>query len=55
MRRYTLRIAKLQNVDPTVTIESVTMNVGIGLRVAGRKYNNVSMTLYENDTLLSFV
>jgi len=36
------------NVNPTVTIESITMDVEIGLRVAGRKYNNVSMTLYEN-------
>lgn len=35
------------NVDPMVVIESVTMDVEIGLRVAGRKYNNVSMTLYE--------
>ncbi len=38
----------VNNVAPTVTIESVTMHVEIGLRVAGRKYNNVSMTLYEN-------
>jgi outer membrane protein assembly factor BamB len=38
----------VQNVDPTVTIESITMDVEIGLRVAGRKYNNVSMTLYED-------
>jgi PKD repeat protein len=36
------------NVDPEVVIESVTMDVEIGLRVAGRKYNNVSMTLYED-------
>jgi hypothetical protein len=35
------------NVEPTVTIESARMEVEIGLRVAGRKYNNVSMTLYE--------
>jgi hypothetical protein len=37
----------VQNVDPTVTIESAIMDVEIGLRVAGRKYNNVSMTLFE--------
>jgi PKD repeat protein len=38
----------VQNVDPTVTIESVSMNVEIGLRVAGRKFNYVSITLYED-------
>jgi PKD repeat protein len=37
----------VNNIPPIATIESVTMNVEIGLRVAGRKYNNVSMTLYE--------
>ncbi|UCG71002.1 MAG: PKD domain-containing protein, partial [Thermoplasmata archaeon] len=36
------------NVDPKVTIKSAIMDVEIGLRVAGRKYNNVSMTLYED-------
>ncbi|UCG68656.1 MAG: hypothetical protein JSV09_12745 [Thermoplasmata archaeon] len=35
------------NLDPTVSIESAIMDVEIGLRVAGRKYNNVSMTLFE--------
>jgi Tol biopolymer transport system component len=45
----------VQNVDPTVTIESITMEVEIGLRVAGRKYNNVNMTLYENGSLLGYV
>ncbi len=45
----------VQNVDPTVTIESITMNVEIGLRVAGRKYNNVSMTLYEDGSQLGYV
>ncbi len=38
----------VSNVNPTVTIKSVTMDVEIGLRVAGRKYNNVSMILYED-------
>ncbi len=37
----------VNNVAPIATIESVTMEVEIGLRVAGRKYNNVSMALYE--------
>ena len=41
--------------DPTVTIESVSMNLEIGLRVAGRKYNNVSMTLYEDGSQLGYV
>jgi PKD repeat protein len=40
----------VQNVNPTVTIKSAIMDVEIGLRVAGRKYNNVSMSLYEDDT-----
>jgi outer membrane protein assembly factor BamB len=43
------------NVDPTVSIESTTMDVEIGLRVAGRKYNNVSMTVYEYGDSLSSV
>jgi outer membrane protein assembly factor BamB len=45
----------VQNVDPTVTIESITMEVEIGLRVAGRKYNNVSMALYEDGSQLGYV
>jgi len=45
----------VQNVDPTVSIESASMKVEIGLRVAGRKYNNVSMTLYEDDNSLGSV
>jgi hypothetical protein len=38
------------NVDPNVNIKSVTMDVKIGLRVAGRKYNKVDITLYEDGT-----
>jgi PKD repeat protein len=45
----------VQNVDPTVTIESVSMEVEIGLRVAGRKYNDVGLTLYENDVPIGYV
>jgi outer membrane protein assembly factor BamB len=45
----------VQNVDPTVSIESIIMNLEIGLRVAGRKYNNVSMTLYEDGNSLGSV
>jgi PKD repeat protein len=43
------------NIDPTATIESVSMDVEIGLRVAGRKYNDVGMTLYENGTPIGYV
>jgi outer membrane protein assembly factor BamB len=43
------------NVDPTVEIESATMDVEIGLRVAGRKFNDVGMTLYENGTSVGYV
>jgi outer membrane protein assembly factor BamB len=45
----------VQNVDPTVTIVSITMDVEIGLRVAGRKYNNVSMRLYEEGDPVEYV
>jgi Mg-chelatase subunit ChlD len=45
----------VSNVNPTVTIISLTMDVEIGLRVAGRKYNNVSMTLYEDGSPLGYV
>ncbi|UCE35989.1 MAG: PQQ-binding-like beta-propeller repeat protein [Thermoplasmata archaeon] len=43
------------NVNPTATIESAVMNLEIGLRVAGRKYNNVSMTLYEEGNSQGYV
>jgi hypothetical protein len=45
----------VNNVLSTVIIESVTMDIEIGLRVAGRKYNNVSMTLYEEGKPISNV
>jgi len=45
----------VQNVNPKVSIESITMDVGIGLRVAGRKYNNVSMSLYEEGNSIGYV
>ncbi|UCD91595.1 MAG: DUF4159 domain-containing protein, partial [Methanobacteriota archaeon] len=45
----------VHNVDPTVTIDSALANVEIGLRVAGRKWNIVSMDLYEDGTLLGSV
>ncbi|UCE38526.1 MAG: SBBP repeat-containing protein [Thermoplasmata archaeon] len=43
------------NVDPMVIMESVTMDVEIGLRVAGRKYNDVGMTLYEDGNNTGYV
>jgi outer membrane protein assembly factor BamB len=43
------------NVDPIVEIESVIMKVEIGLRVAGRKFNDVGMTLFENGTSIGYV
>ncbi len=48
-------IVTVLNVDPTVTIDSVTMDVEIGLRVAGRKYNDVGMTLYENGNPIGYI
>jgi outer membrane protein assembly factor BamB len=43
------------NVDPTIEIESAIMNVEIGLRVTGRKFNDVGMTLFENGTSVGYV
>jgi outer membrane protein assembly factor BamB len=45
----------VNNVNPTVTIESITMDVELGLRVAGRKYNDVSMILYEEGNSMGYV
>lgn len=43
------------NVNPSVSIEYVLMDVEIGLRVAGRKYNDVGMILYEEGSPLGFL
>jgi outer membrane protein assembly factor BamB len=43
------------NVDPTVEIESATIQVEIGLRVAGRKFNDVGMTLFEDGISVSYI
>ncbi|UCG70113.1 MAG: PKD domain-containing protein [Thermoplasmata archaeon] len=43
------------NVDPTLTIEYLPVDVEIGLRVAGRKYNDVGMVLFENNATLGNV
>jgi outer membrane protein assembly factor BamB len=45
----------VSNVAPTVTIESAIMDVEVGLRVAGRKYNNVSMKIYEDGNPIGYV
>ncbi|UCE37614.1 MAG: PKD domain-containing protein [Thermoplasmata archaeon] len=48
-------IVTVNNVDPNATIESVLMDVQIGLRVAGRKFNDVGMTLYEEGSSLGYI
>ncbi len=45
----------VSNVAPTLTISPFSWDVEIGLRVAGRKYNDVGMTVYENGILVSSV
>jgi outer membrane protein assembly factor BamB len=45
----------VNNIAPMVTIKSVIMEVEIGLRVAGRKYNNVSMTVYEDGSPIGYI
>jgi PKD repeat protein/uncharacterized protein YegL len=42
------------NIDPTVTIDSILMDVEIGLRVAGRKWNKVTMTLSEEEVIFGY-
>lgn len=43
------------NANPIVEIESVTMDVEIGLRVAGRKYNDVGMAFFEDGISIGYV
>lgn len=38
----------VSNVAPVLTINPLSWDVEIGLRVAGRKYNDVGMTVYED-------
>jgi PKD repeat protein len=42
-------IVTVINVNPTVTLESASMDVEIGIRVAGSKWSNVGLTLYEDE------
>jgi len=48
-------VVTVLNVGPTPIIESTSMELEIGLRVAGRKYNEVGMNLYEDDTPINYV
>jgi WD40 repeat protein len=43
------------NVDPTVTLETPKMDVEIGLRVAGSKWSNVGMALYEDAAIIGYL
>jgi predicted GH43/DUF377 family glycosyl hydrolase len=43
------------NVDPTTDMESPTMDVEISLRMAGSKWSNAEMTLYEEDQAIGFL
>ncbi|UCE38094.1 MAG: hypothetical protein JSW00_02315 [Thermoplasmata archaeon] len=43
------------NVDPDVSIESATMDVEIKLRVAGSKWSNVGLTLYEGNSSVGYL
>jgi PKD repeat protein len=43
------------NLDPTAAVVSATMEVEIGLRVAGRKYNDVGMALFEDGFPVGYV
>jgi hypothetical protein len=45
----------VNNVAPTLTISPFSWDVEIGLRVAGRKYNDVGMSVYENGILAGSV
>jgi predicted GH43/DUF377 family glycosyl hydrolase len=43
------------NVNPTVDMESPTINVEISLRMAGSKWSNAEMTLYVEDQVIGFL
>ena len=46
---------KVSNVDPTVTIESAHMDMELSLRVAGSKWSNVGLTLYEDEDAVGYL
>lgn len=43
------------NVDPTAKIKSAVVDCKIGLRVAGSKWSNVNLTLYENNNAIGML
>jgi hypothetical protein len=45
----------VQNVNPQLTLESPNMDVQISLRVAGSKWSNVGITLYEEDMEIGYL
>jgi predicted GH43/DUF377 family glycosyl hydrolase len=45
----------VMNVDPTLDMGPPTMDVEISLRMAGSKWSNAGMTLYEDDRALGFL
>jgi predicted GH43/DUF377 family glycosyl hydrolase len=48
-------VVTVLNVDPVVTLETPTMDVEIKLRVAGSKWSNVGMTLYEDESQIGYI
>jgi parallel beta-helix repeat protein len=48
-------IVTVLNIDPTATIESTVMNIEISLRVAGSKWSNVGLTLYEDKNRIGYI
>jgi len=45
----------INNVDPSVGLNVEMMNCAVGLRVAGSKWSNVNMTLYEDGVEVGFI
>jgi hypothetical protein len=43
------------NVNPNASLDSILMDVKIDLRVAGSKWSNVGMTLYEDDVEIGYL
>ncbi|UCF07345.1 MAG: PKD domain-containing protein, partial [Thermoplasmata archaeon] len=48
-------IVTVLNVDPTATMESATMDVEIVIRVAGAKWSNIGLTLYEDGSSMGYL
>jgi PKD repeat protein len=43
------------NIDPTISMEPPYMDVDITISVAGSKWSNVGMTLYEDDEVIGYI